>query len=397
MDLISISDIQEYIHQSIDTIGGYWPPLSAIARMLEEIGELSYELKNWESDHDNIKYELADIFILSVCISNQYSAHLATEYEKLSIEIKPSKVSKSTFTKQKIKKAQDILLDINMGAGMIARIINAYEGSKTPKRGEGLLTVSESSAIFQRSLIEFANLFSIDILKVSKGVFDRKSGRDKQRFDRLYDPTLAFSLKNFQNLQNHTSCVYAAAAKLWGASKYNELNSFEDNMFIILPQLIRFTKVAPAEHLDGFIIELPTPFFGDTLDNLARTVKRFLTYLNKFDPKESTCLSGGFEQKKWQFSFNGIDLFVIAFAPFYPETNARNSKADKMFLFVQPQIMFKKKIARNKIGEVKELIRTAFDKSNQSYRSDIMNADLESYKFVKPLFVSDPPVKWWEA
>lgn len=396
MVLNSISDIQEYIHQSIDTIGGYWPPLSAIARMLEEIGELSYEMKNWETDSDSIKNEIADLFILTVCISNQYSAHLASEYEKIGIEIKTPK-TKPNFTRQKIKKAQEILLDINMGAGMFARIINAYEGSKAPKEGEGLLTVAEASARLQQSLIELSDLFSIDILKVSRVVFDRKSRRDRQRFDRLYDPTLSLALKNFKNLQSKTFCVYASAARLWGASKYNELKSFEDNMFIFLPQIIRFTKIAPSEHLDGFIIELPTPYFGDNIDNLSRTMKRFLTYLNKFDPKESTCLTGGFESKKWQFNFNDLDLFVIAFAPFYPETNARHSRSDKTFLFLQPQVMFKKKIARNKIAEAKELIRVNFDNNSQSYRGPIMDLDYESLKFVKPLHVNDPPIKWWEA
>ena len=396
MVITTIDDIQEYIHQSIDTIGGYWPPLSAVARLLEEIGELSYELKNWEADSDNIKYELADIFILSICIANQYSSHLGSEYEKLGIVIPPSQKSKATFNSKNIKLAQEILLEINMSAGMIARIINAYEGGKAPKQGEGLKTVSEASAILQRSLIAFANLFSINILKVSQTVFDRKSGRDKQRFERLYDPTLSQALKNFELLQKSTYCVYASAAKLWGAGKYNDQKSFEDNMFIVLPQLIRFTRIAIAEYLDGFIIELPTPYFGDSLDNLGRTMKRFLSYLNRNDPKESNCLNGNIESKKWQFNFNGLDLFVIAFAPFYPETNPRHSRSEKTFLFIQPQLMFKKKIQRNKISEVKELIRDNFDSNSQTYRGQIMELDIESYKFVKPLFPNDPPVKWWE-
>ncbi len=396
MELTTISDIQEYIHQSIHTVGGYWPPLSAVARMLEEIAELSYELKNIEEESELVKFELADLFILSVCIANQYSAHLASEYEELGIDIKPKKTSRRKITRKQVDDAQDVLLDINIGAGMIARIINAYEGSKTPKEGEGLLTVKEAIAHLQRSLIDFANIFSIDILKVSKSVFDRKSRRDKKRFDTLYDPTLSVALKNFSPLQSKTYCVYAKQAKLWGASKYDETLSFEDNMFLVVPQLIRFTRIAPSEHLDGFIIELPSKGFGDTLDNLARTMNRFLRYLNKYDPKESKCLNLDLESKKWQFNFNGLDLFVIAFAPLYPESNGRNSASDKTFIFVQPQVMFKKKIGRDKIKEVKNMIRENFDSHGQSYRGNIMENDLESQKFVKPLYANDPPVKWWE-
>jgi FPC/CPF motif-containing protein YcgG len=168
-------------------------------------------------------------------------------------------------------------------------------------------------------------------------------------------------------------------------------------MFIFLPQIIRFTKIAPSEHLDGFIVEFPSTKFGDSLGNLSRTMKRFLNYLDKFDPKQSGSLARNLESKKWQFNFNGLDLFFIAFAPFYPESNARNSKSDKTYIFLQPQVMFKNKIARNKIKDTKELIRDKFDEKGQSYRGPLMDEDLESYKFVKPLYVHDPPIKWWEA
>lgn len=259
-----------------------------------------------------------------------------------------------------------------------------------------MLTISEASARLQKSLIDFAVLFSIDILLISKVVFDRKSSRDQNRFDKLFDPTLSYCLKDFQKLQKQTYCVYASNAKLWGASKYNTKKGFEDNMFIYLQQLLRFTKIAPAEHLDGFIIELPTTKFGANLEMLANTMNNVLRYLNKNDPKQSNCLDIEIESKSWQFNFNGIDLFFVTFAPFYPDSNPRKSISDKTFIFVQLQQMFKEKIPRDRVTEVKKPIRTLFNNGNKDYDGIIMDNDFEAYKFVKPISLSGDAVKWWK-
>lgn len=57
---------------------GYWPPLAMLARLTEEVGELSRELnhrfgpksKKTTEDAGSISMELADILFVVICLAN---------------------------------------------------------------------------------------------------------------------------------------------------------------------------------------------------------------------------------------------------------------------------------------------------------------------------------------
>ena len=62
---------------------GYWPPLSMLAAMMEETGELARELNDREGykkkrhqDSLNLGLELADLLFSLVCIANYYHVDL---------------------------------------------------------------------------------------------------------------------------------------------------------------------------------------------------------------------------------------------------------------------------------------------------------------------------------
>ena len=68
---------------------GYWPPLSNLARLIEEVGELARELNHRYGDkpkkpgepEQDIGLELADILFVLIAIANQQQIDLQASFE----------------------------------------------------------------------------------------------------------------------------------------------------------------------------------------------------------------------------------------------------------------------------------------------------------------------------
>lgn len=89
---LTLSEIQRIVDDWIKNIGGgYWPPLSMLAALMEEIGELAREInaregfkrkKEGEAEID-IGMELADIIFAVVCIANYYGIDLEESFGRI--------------------------------------------------------------------------------------------------------------------------------------------------------------------------------------------------------------------------------------------------------------------------------------------------------------------------
>ena len=70
---------------------GYWPPLSMLASLTEEVGELAREINNREKIKKkktselemDISLELADILFSLICIANHYGVDLEESFKKV--------------------------------------------------------------------------------------------------------------------------------------------------------------------------------------------------------------------------------------------------------------------------------------------------------------------------
>ncbi|MBD3212188.1 MAG: hypothetical protein GF311_06215 [Candidatus Lokiarchaeota archaeon] len=84
-------DLQKQIDTWIKSHGGYWPPLSMLSAVLEELGELSKEInyvegyKPRKENHlsHSIGEELADTVFALICIANHYQINLQEELRKV--------------------------------------------------------------------------------------------------------------------------------------------------------------------------------------------------------------------------------------------------------------------------------------------------------------------------
>ncbi|MHA2035625.1 MAG: nucleotide pyrophosphohydrolase [Promethearchaeota archaeon] len=87
----SLENIQKTIDKWICEHGGYWPPLSMICAVMEELGELAREINSLEgykpkkSGIEKLKLgeEIADLLFSIICIANHYKIDLGEELNKV--------------------------------------------------------------------------------------------------------------------------------------------------------------------------------------------------------------------------------------------------------------------------------------------------------------------------
>ncbi|MHC2180455.1 NTP pyrophosphatase (non-canonical NTP hydrolase) [Paenibacillus sp. PvR052] len=88
----SIKDLQQEVHEYISQFKeGYFSPLSMMARMSEEVGELAREVnhqygekpKKATEEDNSIELELGDILFITICFANSMGIDLAEAHDKI--------------------------------------------------------------------------------------------------------------------------------------------------------------------------------------------------------------------------------------------------------------------------------------------------------------------------
>ena len=89
---LQLNQIQETVNTWINQFeDGYWPPLSMLACIVEEVGELAREINSLEKikkkksseTNTDIGLELADILFSLVCLANYYEIDLNDSFGKV--------------------------------------------------------------------------------------------------------------------------------------------------------------------------------------------------------------------------------------------------------------------------------------------------------------------------
>ncbi|MCF2139067.1 MAG: nucleotide pyrophosphohydrolase [Candidatus Lokiarchaeota archaeon] len=90
----TLQHLQQQVDLLIKDFGGYWPPLSMLACVIEEVGEISRELNALEgfkpkkqditiSIHDKLAEELSDTLFSLICIANYYQINLSRSFQQI--------------------------------------------------------------------------------------------------------------------------------------------------------------------------------------------------------------------------------------------------------------------------------------------------------------------------
>ncbi|HET9894239.1 MAG TPA: YqcI/YcgG family protein [Streptosporangiaceae bacterium] len=375
-----MSHRQLLVHQAIAKIGGYWPPLAAVARLLEEIGEFVEILEEPKMDIAAAASELADVWIISTCIANQFTVPIDVEF----VRDAESDLDIGTALGQVIQLS-----------GRLAKVVNYYGGPKKPKNPDELLSLGVIVTRLHEALGNIANVLSIDLEDSISNSLALSIERDQRRFDPSFDPSTAPCLTTFQELADSTPCTFARAAKVWGSSTWDPTRSIRHNVEILAPYLTRFCRVAPKEHPDGFVV---LPRWGpDTLTSLAHRFCSLLHALCVVDPIPNNCLNDKLDRPGWQFIFSGQRLFVSVFSPIYPINHVRHSR-HAMILF-QPEESFSVHgigKAFSESDDIKILIRRRFADAGYIYPSGEIDARHEARIYLLPILTGSEPVKWWQ-
>jgi NTP pyrophosphatase (non-canonical NTP hydrolase) len=89
----SFSAFQKEIDKWVRKHGGYWGPLSMLAAIIEEIGELARQINHNEGykpkknkvkdkNNDGIQEEITDVLFALICLANYYEINLEDNLRK---------------------------------------------------------------------------------------------------------------------------------------------------------------------------------------------------------------------------------------------------------------------------------------------------------------------------
>ncbi len=346
---------RERVRATIGQVGGYWRPLAAVARLLEEIGELAELCEiapgsdvagpsgRSTRDAEQLGSELADLWIITTALADQFLGAVAEP------DLAGRLPEDGTDQGGGGRPAGEPLGGVVVAAGRIARIVNYYDGPKTPRTFEGWISLSEAVARFHRALADVACAHEVDMVEAVNTKLDAIPALDSGRFGAgAHDPSTAASSERFRAL--HAASAEPAAAgpnrnaasaeldleraRLWGSAEWSS-ESFASNVQTIVADLTLFTKAAPWERLDGYVISGPT-FASRAL--LHDWLTRLLDEISDCDPADAypvTAPAGGLDGPELPLTFNGLPLHVSLFSP--PHDASDSGRLADTFLLLRRQ------------------------------------------------------------
>jgi NTP pyrophosphatase (non-canonical NTP hydrolase) len=89
---MELKEAQERVHEWISQFEeGYWPPLVNLARLVEEVGELSRELnhrygskrKRSNEPETDLAIEMADVLFVLIALANEQGVDLEHAFERV--------------------------------------------------------------------------------------------------------------------------------------------------------------------------------------------------------------------------------------------------------------------------------------------------------------------------
>lgn len=223
-----MEELQRRIDQMIIHLGGYWRPLSGLARLLEEVGEVGGAL--YANDKSALCEELMDVFVISTCLANQYAITL-----------------KDQAIEQGEAEQQRIYYRLVREAGEVGRILNAYEGDKKLKATATPGSLQRHIESVQQATLDLAAMNGFDLYAHIIPLIEDKSSRDFGRFDHTPDPITEESVRCYTTYVPGRYWGGVEAKPFEAVSRYREREG----------HLARFLKIAEVEGLDGFVIRQP--------------------------------------------------------------------------------------------------------------------------------------------
>jgi NTP pyrophosphatase (non-canonical NTP hydrolase) len=297
---------QLLVRSTIGGVGGYWRPLAAVARLLEELGELAESLAGRALDDDGLASELADLWIITTAVADQFLGEVA----------EPDSDPVDPHAPGDPHAPDNSLGGLVVAAGAIARIVNYYDGPKTPRSLAGWSSLNDAVADFHRRLAAVAHAQGLDLGAAVESKLRAIPARDADRFAQAeHDPSTAPCLVGFRLLQGTPWGSEVERARLWGAPAWTPQTSARGAA--IVPTLTTFTRAATRERLEGYVIAGPALDSGESPGDWVRAM---LSELAAHDPRRGEGAREPMADRGSEppFGFNGVRLSVAVFGADQP-------------------------------------------------------------------------------
>lgn len=223
---MAAGESQRLVRETMIAAGGYWRPLAAVARLLEELGELS-EAVETGARRDELAGELADLWIITTALADQFLGEVG----------EPAGGGEADADAGMLVAA----------AGPIARVVNHYDGPKVPRAGAPMPTLHSSIAGFHAALAAFARAYEIDLSAAVREKIEHIHARgDIERFSReSFDPSTAELLDARPD---------GVPSRLWGAPQPASGETAAQYAARVREPLRMFAKAARAEGIEALLL-----------------------------------------------------------------------------------------------------------------------------------------------
>ncbi len=305
-------DTQRLVRATMLAAGGYWRPLAAVARLLEELGELLELLQRPDSSRPELGSELADLWIITTALADQFLAPVA----------EPPAGGQGGAETETPRGA-----DLVIAAGAIARVVNHYDGPKKPRAGAEMPSLAHAVSAFHDSLGGLSSSLGIDLGEaVREKIATIHRRGDMTRFALAeFDPSTAEVLARYRDAEPTGGTRAPGLRRLWGAPDRVDEADVELHAAAIAPSLWAFAKAAPAEGLEGYVIAGPVLSSPVARQEWA---DRLLGALAAIDPG---AVAGSPGASTREASFGGMRLLVELPEP-HPAAGARRDAPGETFL-----------------------------------------------------------------
>jgi hypothetical protein len=390
---------RERVRSTIGLVGGYWRPLAAVARLQEELGELAellatpgheaglassgsdaelaspghdaelassgheaglassgsdaelaspgHEAERRSSEHGGrLASELADLWIITTALADQFLGAVA---EPDSHAARPPGEGAGLVSREGWRVARELLNDLVAAAGPIARIVNYYDGPKTPRSFDGWISLGDAIAEFHRSLASVAHAYGVDLAKAVEAKLDAIPAIDSGRFRAgAHDPSTAPSVERFRALpsaalepgdaqagRDSLPDLDIQRARLWGSPDWSS-DDPASNLRAIVADLASFTKAAPWEGLEGYVIHGPVLPSKTLLDDWLARLLEAMGARDQADAHLVGVPPGTPEDLRRRLALGGLPLHVSVLCARHRPGDSGHPMSD-VFLLLWPQ------------------------------------------------------------
>lgn len=155
-----------------------------------------------------------------------------------------------------------------------------------------------------------------------------------------------------------------------------------------------------SDSADILAIELPAPADASPHHLLAEVTHTLLAGLIFHCSGETRLLYHGIESTRWEYTLMNRDFFPLVLSPTYPIHHPRHVRWRQPVILLQPESSFTKH-GISSAGEGRQrlsaTVERAFLKAGKRYHGHITRDLPKAYRVIKPISVTDQPIRWWET